>query len=215
MSDKLQQAGQIWRQINNLTLDNFGVAPRWFKGLVLITCSASIMAFGWLLLIKPMMLGYESLSVQEQTLVGEYAQKYAKAKQLQAVNAQTLMLNRDLAGLIETLPHRLNASLVIEQLHAAAIRTGVQIVDVKTQSETESALFFERGMTIVIEGSYHKIGKLLAQFAALPMALTFHDFDIQKLSQSGNQTKLRLTLYAKIYRAKPIDKNANKGASDD
>lgn len=168
---------------------------------------------GWMLLIKPIKLEHSALMMQEQTLISQYAQKYAKAQQLSAIENQTQILNRDLATIIEVLPTTLNMGLIVEQLHAAAMRTGTKIVDVKTQSEVELELFFERGLTITAEGSYHEMGRLLSQVSSLSVALTFHDFDIEKLSQSGNQAKLRMTLYAKAYRAKVID--VTKGAASD
>ncbi|AKG19128.1 hypothetical protein AAX09_06840 [Moraxella bovoculi] len=208
-----ERIAQTWRELNSLTLDNLGVAPRWLKVLLLALCVLFIGVFGWMLLIKPIKLEHNALMTQEQTLISQYAQKYAKAQQLSAIENQTQILNRDLATIIEVLPTTLNMGLIVEQLHAAAMRIGVKIVDVKVQSEVESELFFERGLTITVEGGYHEMGRLLSQLSSLSVALTFHDFDIEKLFQNSNQTKLRMTLHAKAYRAKVI--NVTKEVASD
>lgn len=201
-----ERIAQTWRKINNLTLDNLGMAPRWLKAILLALCVLFVGGFGWMLLIKPIKIERDVLEVQELTLISQYAQKYAKAQQLTAVENQTQMLNHNLAKVAETLPSTLNIGLIVEQLHSLAMRTGVKIVDIKTQSEVESSLFFERGLVVTAEGSYHEMGQLLAQISSLSVALTFHDFDIEKLSQKNNQANLRMTLHAKAYRAKVIDK---------
>lgn len=140
-----ERIAQTWRELNGLTLDNLGAAPRWLKVLLLALCVLFIGVFGWMLLIKPIKLERSAMMTQEQTLISQYAQKYAKAQQLSAIENQTQILNRDLATIIEVLPTTLNMGLIVEQLHAVAMRTGTKIVDVKTQSEVESELFFEGG----------------------------------------------------------------------
>lgn len=196
---------QTWRQLNNLTLDNLGIAPSWLKVVLLLICVLFIGLFGWMLVIKPMMAENRALMIQEQTLIGQYAKKYAKAQQLSMIERQTQTLNHDLAKIIESLPHKLSMSFIVEQLHMVAMNTGVQIVDIKTQPETELLLLFERNMIITIEGGYHELGRLLARISSLSAALTFHDFSIEKLSLDETRTKLRLVLHIKVYRAKTID----------
>lgn len=77
-----ERIAQTWRELNSLILDNLGAAPRWLKVLLLALCVLFIGVFGWMLLIKPIKLEYSALMTQEQTLISQYAQKYAKAQQL-------------------------------------------------------------------------------------------------------------------------------------
>lgn len=192
----------VWRQLSTLSMDNFGDAPRWLKVLVCTLAMVFILAFAWLLLIKPAISRHGTLVTQETTLISQYAQKYAKAQQLTAIQTQTQALNGDLAMVLERLPARFNMSLVVEQLHAIAASAGVTLVDVKVQPENLASLFVERGIVIVAEGSYHQLGRMLAQMSSLSVLLTVHDFSMEKINQNAGASKLRLTLHAKTYRAK-------------
>lgn len=189
---------QTWQQLNGLTLQNFGEAPRWLKGLVLLLIGAFVLGFGWLFLIKPAMLERQALMVQEQTLVSQYAQKYAKATQLSAMQTQTQLMNGELSGVLERLPNAFNMSGLVEQLHMVAQRAGVQIIDVKVRPETPTELLVERELVVVAVGDYHRLGRMLAQTMQLPVLLTFHDF--QMSADEKNNGDVRLTMQVKTYR---------------
>ena len=63
-----ERIAQTWRELNSLTLDNLGAAPRWLKVLLLALCVLFIGVFGWMLLIKPIKLERSAMMTQEQTL---------------------------------------------------------------------------------------------------------------------------------------------------
>ncbi|WP_323841247.1 MULTISPECIES: type 4a pilus biogenesis protein PilO [unclassified Moraxella] len=193
---------QTWRQLGELTVDNFGVAPAWLRVLVLVMLAVFIALFGWLLFIKPIMLERHSLVVQENTLIAQYAQKYTKAGQLKAVELQTQALHHELTDITEQLPNAFDMNSLIEQIHALAIRSGVQVADVKTGVQSESPMFFERRVSLVFIGNYHQLGQMLAELSLLPIPLTFHDFEMTKLTQHQAVSEIRLSIQAKTYRAK-------------
>lgn len=197
-ANRLGDWSQTWQQLSTLTLQNFGEAPRWLKGLVLLLLGVFVLGFGWLFLMKPAMLERQALVVQEQTLVGQYAQKYAKATQLSAMQTQTQLMNGELSGVLERLPSAFNMSGLVEQLHMVAQRAGVQVIDVKVRPETPTELLLERELTVVVVGDYHRLGRMLVQTMQLPVLLTFHDF--QMSADEKNNGDVRLTMQVKTYR---------------
>ncbi|MCL1623314.1 type 4a pilus biogenesis protein PilO [Moraxella sp. Tifton1] len=193
---------QTWQQISQLSWENVGAAPWWFKGLIFGVLVMFVMAFGWIMVIHSMVLERRSLATQEIQLMAQYATKYAKAGQLSAVEAQTRILHHDLSAITEQLPNAFDVNSLVEQIHALAMRTGVQVADVKTHAQSETPMFFERGMTLVFVGDYHQLGHLFAELSSLPVPLTFHDFDMAKGGQHQGGSQIRLSIQAKTYRAK-------------
>ncbi|WP_432480861.1 type 4a pilus biogenesis protein PilO [Moraxella sp. ZY200743] len=196
---------QTWQQLGELNWENFGTAPRWLRLLVLVILAVFVLGFGWLLLIKPITLEYQALMMAEQTLVNQYAQKYAKAQQLTVIQSQTHAMNGELSVLLEQMPSHFNMSVLTEQLHAIATRTGVQMNDIRIQREDPQDLFVERGFVMVMVGDYHQLAKMFSELTALPIIITIHDFDMGK-SEQAKPTKLQMTVHAKTYRTKDNNK---------
>lgn len=197
-ADKLSKT---WQQLGELNWENFGLAPRWLRLLVMAILAVFVLGFGWLLLIKPIILERQALLMAEQTLISQYAQKYAKAKQINAIESQTHAMNDELSLLLEQMPARFHMSALTEQLHAIATRTGVQMSDIKIQSENPQELFVERGFVMVMTGDYHQLAKMFGELTTLPIVITLHDFELIR-GQQSKRAKLQLTIHAKTYRTK-------------
>lgn len=205
---------QAWGRLSQLSVDDIALAPWWLRGLVLLGLMMFVLTFAWMIFIRPVTLDRQMMSAQTHDLVAQYAQKYAKAGQLTAIESQTESLEMALSGITEQLPNAFDMNSLIEQIHALALRTGVQVADIKTGAQSESTLFFERGMTLVFVGDYHKLGRLLAELSALPVPLTFHDFEMTKVAGQQAESRIRLTLQAKTYRAKSKKEQEQGGVHD-
>jgi type IV pilus assembly protein PilO len=81
--------------------------------------------------------------------------------------------------------------------------SGLEFEEIKLQPEVIQQFYIELPIQIAVVGSYHDLATFVSGVASLPRIVTLHDFDIKLVEaegESGNTSKLRMSILAKTYR---------------
>lgn len=195
---------------SDLSRENPGSWPIGVQGLVFIAIFSVIVAMGAFVdigLYRPATLLDEDLKKSERelerVLKPEFEKKAALAANLDAYKAQLAEMERSFGAMLSQLPEDLQIDALVIDISQAGLRSGLEFDLIKPGEESSKEFYVEFPINITVVGSYHEFGDFVSGLSELNRIVSVHNVSLSPMG--GSDSKLRMELVAKTYRAKTDD----------
>lgn len=182
--------------INSLDVNNIGSWPGPIKGVVLIIAFGAVLGLGYKFMITEQLTELERKEREEQDLRVSFANKQARAANLDAYKAQLEDMRRSFGAMLRQLPGQTEIDALLIDISQAGLGAGLQQELFAPQSEVAREFYAEVPIQIRLSGGFHQFGEFASSVAALPRIVTLHDINIAKQKDDS----LRMDVVAKTYR---------------
>lgn len=186
-----------WRQIS---VDDISSWPRSMRVLVLLLMAALIVLAGWRLLIDRRLDQLARASAREAVLVQRYQQRFAQIPDLAAAQQQLSALDDALATQRAAFTAALELPVLIDDISAAALASGLLIERLSPGSRRDQDGFEITPIQVVMTGRYHQLGQFMAALSALSVPVSVHQLTIRRLPDESTVGPLSISFEARAYR---------------
>lgn len=208
--------------LRNLDRNDVGGWPQSVKIFFLVLLFAVVILGGWYFKVSNQQDDLEQARRQETKLKQEFAQKQAKAVNLDALEKQLAQMKDMLHQLLRQLPSKTEMPQLLVDISQTALAAGIDTEVFQPEGEITKDFYAEKPIQLKMVGTYHQFGTFISDVASLPrvVILTMHDVSLTPLSKapkganlsSGQQLVLQGTV--KTYRyldSDEGDKDGGKG----
>jgi type IV pilus assembly protein PilO len=170
-------------ELRNLDRNNIGGWPQSVKIFFTVLVFALIVFFGWYLHVSNQQDDLGSLARKEIQLRQEFAQKQAKAVNLEALQKQLDEMKDMLRQLLRQLPSKTEMPELLVDISQAALSAGLDPELFQPGPETPKDFYAEKPIKLKMIGTYHQFGTFISDVASLPrvVILTMHDVSLTPL----------------------------------
>lgn len=189
-------------QVSEFTLDNIGVWPALYRGLVCLAVFLVVLVAGYFLHAKDLYITLESAERKEASLRESYREKAFEVANLEAYKQQMIELEASFNALLGQLPGDTEVPGLLEDITDLGYGSSLEINTISLQPEKAQEFYVELPIKIVAAGGYHDVATFVSGVAGLPRIVTLHDFSLKTADNEGQQV---FELDAKTYRYKGED----------
>jgi len=174
---------KFFDDLRNLDRNNIGGWPKSVKVFFTVLVFAVIVFFGWYLHVSNQQDSLTSLAGKEVQLKHEFAQKQAKAVNLDALQQQLDEMKDMLRQLLRQLPSKTEMPELLVDISQAALSSGLETELFQPGPETPKDFYAEKPIKLKMVGTYHQFGTFISDVASLPrvVILTMHDVSLTPL----------------------------------
>ncbi len=174
---------KFFDDLRNLDRNNIGGWPKSVKVFFTVLVFAVIVFFGWYLHVSNQQDSLTSLMGKEVQLKQEFAQKQAKAVNLEALQQQLDEMQDMLRQLLRQLPSKTEMPELLVDVSQAALSAGLETELFQPGPETPKDFYAEQPIKLKMIGTYHQFGTFISDVASLPrvVILTMHDVSLTPL----------------------------------
>lgn len=203
---------KFFDDLRSLDRNNIGGWPQSIKIFFTALLFVVIGFLGWYLYISDQQNSLQSLVGKEETLKQEFAQKQAKAVNLDALQQQLDEMQDMLRQLLRQLPSKTEMSELLVDISQTALSAGLEVDSFVPGAETPKDFYAEKPISLRMSGTYHQFGTFISGVASLPrvVILTLHDVSLTPTTKGGGQLVLQGTV--KTYRYLDDDETADAKA---
>lgn len=171
---------KFFDDLRNLDRNNIGGWPKSVKVFFTVLVFAVIVFFGWYLHVSNQQDSLTSLMGKEVQLKQEFAQKQAKAVNLEALQQQLDEMKDMLRQLLRQLPSKTEMPELLVDVSQAALSAGLETELFQPGPESPKEFYAEQPIAIRMQGTYHQFGTFISGVASLPrvVILTMHDVSL-------------------------------------
>jgi type IV pilus assembly protein PilO len=182
---------KFFDDLRNLDRNNIGGWPKSVKIFFTVLVFAVIVFFGWYLQVSNQQDELTSLAGKEVQLKQEFAQKQAKAVNLDALQQQLDEMKDMLRQLLRQLPSKTEMPDLLVDISQAALSAGLDPEEFAPGPETPKDFYAEKPIRLKMIGTYHQFGTFISDVASLPrvVILTMHDVSLTPLHPPANGTE--------------------------
>lgn len=193
----------IREELNNLDPNNPGVWPWPFQAGLLAIVFALILGASWKFDVSNQTGVLARKVEKEQQLKQTFQVKQKKAANLPALRNQMKEMQQSFGDLLRQLPNKTEIAGLIVDISQTGLAAGLQFDLFKPGKEKPEEFYAELPISIVVNGTYHQLGKFISGLAALPRIVTTHNIKIvrKKGKKGGPSNELQMSAIAKTYRA--------------
>jgi len=193
----------IRQELQNLDPNNPGVWPLPFQAAALAILFALILFGGWKFDISDQTSNLAQAEKKEQDLKHTFEVKQQKAANLNALKEQMKEMQQSFGDMLRQLPNKTEIAGLIVDISQTGLAAGLQFDLFKPEKEKQAEYYAELPINIVVNGTYHQLGKFVSGIASLPRIVTTHNITIvrKKNDKGGPSNELKMTAVAKTYRA--------------
>ena len=182
--------------IRRLNIRDAGNWPFLPKLLILGVLFLLIVAAGGFLDWKDQLESLDKAQDEEAKLRQSYAEKKAKAVNLELYVQQLREIEQSFGALLKQLPNKSEMDALLTDINQAGLGRGLQFELFRPASQERMADFYaELPISLRITGTYHDMGAFASDVAQLPRIVTLNDVGI--LNDKGTLT---MEATAKTYR---------------
>ena len=182
--------------IRRLNIRDAGNWPFLPKVLILGVLFLLIVAAGGFFDWKDQLEALDKAQDEETKLRQSYAEKKAKAVNLELYVQQLREIEQSFGALLKQLPNKSEMDALLTDINQAGLGRGLQFELFRPASQERMADFYaELPISIRITGTYHDMGAFASDVAQLPRIVTLNDVGI--LNDKGTLT---MEATAKTYR---------------
>lgn len=167
--------------LRNLDRNNVGGWSKsvkvFFASLIVIV----ILFLGWYLYIRDQQDELESVRQKEVALKKEFADKQAKAVNLEPYRKQLEDMKEMLQTMLRQLPSKTEMPDLLNDISDAAQGAGIETQLFQPGPEVMKDFYAEKPIQLKMLGTYHQFGTFISGVASLPrvVILTMHDIQLQ------------------------------------
>ena len=173
--------------LRNLDQHNIGGWPKSVKVFFAAIIVVLILFFGWYLQISNQQQELETAQGKEVALKKEFADKQAKAVNLEAYRKQLDDMQEMLQTMLRQLPSKTEMPDLLNDITQAALASGIETDLFQPGPEIMKDFYAEKPIQLKMLGSYHQFGTFISNVASLPrvVILTMHDVSLRPAKADG------------------------------
>jgi type IV pilus assembly protein PilO len=195
LADSMKKLNEF--DINDLDVNNAGIWPAPVKGIVVLIVFGLILGGGYWFFIKDQYAELKQVEQKEQELRQRYESKAYRVANLEVFKAQMQEMEETFGALVRQLPSETEVPGLLEDITNTALGSGLDLEEVKLQSEVRRDFYSELPINIRVTGSYHELATFVSSVAGLPRIVTLHDL---KISPVAGGDQLNMQVLARTYR---------------
>ena len=201
--------------LRNLDRNNIGGWPKSAKITIIVTLFAVAAFIGWYSIIRGQQEELTELAGKEEQLKQEFAQKQAKAVNLEALQQQLDEMQDMLRQLLRQLPGKTEMPELLVDISQTALSAGLEVDLFQPGAETPKDFYAEEPISLRMTGTYHQFGTFISGVASLPrvVILTLHDVSLTPKQGSEGSGQLVLQGTVKTYRYLDDDETSDGKAA--
>ncbi|HET6431216.1 type 4a pilus biogenesis protein PilO [Dyella sp.] len=205
---------KFFDDLRSLDRNNIGAWPQSIKVFFTALVFVVIGFLGWYLYISDQQDSLQTLAAKEEQLKQEFAQKQAKAVNLDALQQQLDEMQDMLRQLLRQLPSKTEMPELLVDISQTALSAGLEADLFQPGAETPKDFYAEKPITLRMIGTYHQFGTFISGVASLPrvVILTLHDVSLTPKAGAEGSGKLVLQGTVKTYRYLDDDETADAKA---
>ena len=208
---------KFFDDLRSLDRNNVGGWPQSIKIFFTVLLFVVIGILGWYFYISDQQDSLQSLAAKEDKLKVEFAQKQAKAVNLDALQQQLDEMQDMLRQLLRQLPGKTEMPELLVDISQTALSAGLEVDLFKPGAEAPKDFYAEEPISLRMSGTYHQFGTFISGVASLPrvVILTLHDVSLTPQKGGESDGKLVLQGTVKTYRYLDDDEtpDGKKGAA--
>jgi len=198
LSDSFKKLNDF--DINDVDFNNAGTWPAAAKAFVVILVLVIIVGGGYWFFVADEYKRLDQTASKEQELRQQYESKAFQVANLEAFRAQMVEMEETFGALVRQLPSDTEVPGLLEDITNTATGSGLELEEIKLQSEQQKDFYVELPISLKVKGTYHEFATFVSSVAGLPRIVTLHDFSITPEGKGGNE--LMMQVLAKTYRYK-------------
>lgn len=206
---------KFFDDLRSLDRNNIGGWPQSIKIFFTALLFVVIGFLGWYLYISDQQDSLQTLAGKEEQLKQEFAQKQAKAVNLDALQQQLDEMQDMLRQLLRQLPGKTEMPELLVDISQTALSAGLEVDLFQPSAETPKDFYAEEPITLRMTGTYHQFGTFISGVASLPrvVILTLHDVSLTPKQGAEGSGQLVLQGTVKTYRYLDDDETADGKAA--
>lgn len=196
LADSMKSLNEF--DINDLDVNNAGIWPAPVKAIVVLIVFGLILGGGYWFFVKDQYVRLAAVEKTELELREQYEQKAYKVANLEVFKNQMVEMEETFGALVKQLPSDTEVPGLLEDITTTAVGSGLELREIKLQSEQRRDFYVELPINIQVSGTYHELASFVSSVASLPRIVTLHDFTIKP--KSGESDRLDMQVLARTYR---------------
>lgn len=206
---------KFFDDLRSLDRNNIGGWPQSIKIFFTALLFVVIGFLGWYLYISDQQDSLQTLAAKEDKLKQEFAQKQAKAVNLDALQQQLDEMQDMLRQLLRQLPGKTEMPELLVDISQTALSAGLEVDLFQPGAETPKDFYAEEPISLRMTGTYHQFGTFISGVASLPrvVILTLHDVSLTPKQGSEGSGQLVLQGTVKTYRYLDDDETSDGKAA--
>lgn len=196
LADSMKSLNEF--DINDLDVNNAGIWPAPIKAIVVLIVFGLILGGGYWFFVKDQYVRLAGVEKTELELREQYEQKAYKVANLEVFKNQMVEMEETFGALVKQLPSDTEVPGLLEDITNTAVGSGLELREIKLQSEQRRDFYVELPINIQVSGTYHELASFVSSVASLPRIVTLHDFTIKPTS--GESDRLDMQVLARTYR---------------
>ncbi|HET6586769.1 MAG TPA: type 4a pilus biogenesis protein PilO [Oleiagrimonas sp.] len=205
--------------LRNLDRNNVGGWPKSVKVFFMVLLFGVVILGGWYFKVSTQQDDLASAAQKETKLKQEFAQKQAKAVNLDALEKQLADMKDMLHQLLRQLPSKTEMPQLLVDISQTALAAGIDTEVFEVKGENTKDFYAEQPIGLKMVGTYHQFGTFISDVASLPrvVILTMHNVSLTPLQgkpDKGSMADGRLLVLqgtVKTYRYLDDDVDGGKG----
>ncbi|WP_162094295.1 type 4a pilus biogenesis protein PilO [Pseudomonas chlororaphis] len=187
--------------LGELEMSNMGAWPALVKGAVAALVMLLVLALGYNLYLKGLLLQLDQRRADEAVLKQQFANKARLVANLGPYTEQMKAMETAFDLMLRQLPSDTEVPGLLEDISRTGLGSGLEFEEIKLLPEVVQPFYVELPIQITVTGGYHELATFVSGVAGLPRIVTLHDFEIKPVTPEVG-SKLRMNILARTYRYK-------------
>ncbi|AZD19794.1 type IV pilus assembly protein PilO [Pseudomonas chlororaphis] len=187
--------------LGELDMSNMGAWPALVKGVVAALVMLLVLALGYNLYLKDLLLQLDQRRADEAVLKQQFASKARLVANLGPYTEQMKAMETAFDLMLRQLPSDTEVPGLLEDISRTGLGSGLEFEEIKLLPEVVQPFYVELPIQIMVTGGYHELATFVSGVAGLPRIVTLHDFEIKPVTPEVG-SKLRMNILARTYRYK-------------
>ncbi|WP_097305935.1 type IV pilus inner membrane component PilO [Pseudomonas chlororaphis] len=187
--------------LGELEMSNMGAWPALVKGTIAALVMLLVLALGYNLYLKDLLLQLDQRQADEAVLKQQFASKARLVANLGPYTEQMKAMETAFDLMLRQLPSDTEVPGLLEDISRTGLGSGLEFEEIKLLPELVQPFYVELPIQITVTGGYHELATFVSGVAGLPRIVTLHDFEIKPVTPEV-ASKLRMNILARTYRYK-------------
>lgn len=187
-------------ELRSLDQNNIGSWPTWAYGLAILLVSATILGVGTWYFVLPKQEALEQVARKEPELKQTFESKQRLVANLDAYRTQLEAMELQFGALLQQLPSRTEVPSLLNDISQTRIASGLEEELFKPRAENPQDFYAVLPNDLVVNGSYHELGRFVSGVAALSRIVTIENIEIAPIKDSAESDELRMSMTVNTYR---------------
>ncbi|MGY4814751.1 type 4a pilus biogenesis protein PilO [Pseudomonas chlororaphis subsp. piscium] len=187
--------------LGELEMSNMGAWPALVKGVIAALVMLLVLALGYNLYLKDLLLQLDQRRADEAVLKQQFASKARLVANLGPYTEQMKAMETAFDLMLRQLPSDTEVPGLLEDISRTGLGSGLEFEEIKLLPELVQPFYVELPIQITVTGGYHELATFVSGVAGLPRIVTLHDFEVKPVTPEVG-SKLRMNILARTYRYK-------------